>query len=135
MRSPGPCGNRSICNRSSRVRPSWVAPWQKAYLPKDCACPVALCCHQPTRIASSRHCCRQPAHADGSDRMTEGRGPQTTMEPTIAVVGRRRSGTSTSQRKLLASLTEQTGAHTPWAPPQIPPPPDWVDDVLRLRRD
>jgi hypothetical protein len=40
-----------------------------------------------------------------------------------------------AQREVLAILTEHLGAHSSWRPPVLPPPPAWVDDVLRLRRD
>jgi hypothetical protein len=39
------------------------------------------------------------------------------------------------QREVLEVLTERLGPHASWQPPDLPPPPAWVDDALRLRRD
>ncbi len=39
------------------------------------------------------------------------------------------------QRAVLSTLVGHLGAHEAWQPPELPEPPAWVDDVLRLRRD
>jgi hypothetical protein len=62
----------------------------------------------------------------------------TRLDPKLRHQGDRRDEYEelvTSQRNVLHSLTEYTGAHAAWAPPELSPPPAWVDDVLRLRRD
>jgi hypothetical protein len=45
------------------------------------------------------------------------------------------SNLDSSQRDVLKVLTETVGQHSSWQPAVLPPPPAWVDDVLRLRRD
>jgi hypothetical protein len=38
------------------------------------------------------------------------------------------------QRQIYSALAERRGPHSSWTSPEFPPPPEWVDDVLRLRR-
>ena len=45
------------------------------------------------------------------------------------------SNLDSAQREVLNILTERVGPHSSWEPAALPPPPAWVDDVLRLRRD
>ena len=39
------------------------------------------------------------------------------------------------QRQLLGVLAAQAGPHSAWRPPDLAPPPAWVDDVIELRRE
>ena len=40
-----------------------------------------------------------------------------------------------SHREVLAVLSERTGTHTNWTPPELPPAPPWADYVLQLRSE
>ncbi len=43
-------------------------------------------------------------------------------------------GMAQVQRDVFEILVSQGGTHDAWSSPEMPPPPDWVEDVLRLRR-
>jgi hypothetical protein len=38
------------------------------------------------------------------------------------------------QRQIYNALAQRRGTQSPWKAPEFPPAPEWVDDVLRLRR-
>ena len=43
-------------------------------------------------------------------------------------------GIHTSQRDVLSALDQLQGTHLPWAAPDLGDEPDWVEDVLTMRR-
>jgi hypothetical protein len=45
------------------------------------------------------------------------------------------AGPDDSGRRILATLRAQDGPHHPWRAPDLGPEPDWVDDILAIRRD